>query len=104
MTLRRVSPNALHLRLRLMLIGRSLLHLRLFLDQFRSLKTLPVKRNLSNAHRRIGLPVPAQLFILLLPLVMKDKNFRAAAFLHNLTDDSRSRFRFADLSFSARDR
>src|ERR1700690_3900589 len=81
---------------------RSLLHLGLLLRQLRSLEALPVKRNLSNSHRSVRLPVPAQLLILLLALVVKNQNLRAAAFFHQLADHPRSRFRLADLAFPAR--
>src|ERR1700734_2688502 len=51
-------------------VRRSLLHHGLFLRQLGSLETLAVKSDLGDAHRGIGLPVPAQLLILLLALVV----------------------------------
>src|SRR5580693_2724702 len=49
----------------------SLLRLRLLLLQRRSLEALPVKRNLSNAHGSVRLPVSPQLLVLLFALVME---------------------------------
>src|SRR5580658_1915295 len=79
---------------------RSLLHLGLLLHQLRSLEALPVKSNLSDAHGSVGLPMSAQLLVLLLALVVENQNLRATAFFHQLADNPRSRFRLPDLTFS----
>src|SRR5579863_164645 len=46
--------------------SRHLLHFGLLLRQRRSLEALAVESDLGNAHRSVGLPVPAQLLVLLL--------------------------------------
>src|SRR5580693_7597839 len=82
-------------------VRRSLLHLGFFLRQLGSLEALPVKSNLGDAHRGIGLPVSTQLLVLLLALVMEDQNLGAATFLDQLPDNPRSRLWLADLSLAA---
>src|SRR5580700_6034680 len=99
------SFGGLRLRLRLVLFSRRrLAQFRLLLGQRRRLEALPVKSNLGNAHGGKRLPVPAQLLVLLLPLVMKNQDFRAATFFHHFANHARWRFRFADLSFAPRHR
>jgi len=48
--------------------------------------------------------VSAQLLVLLLPLVVEDKDLCAAPFFHQLADYARFRLRFADLPVSRRNR
>src|SRR5258708_3317182 len=97
-----MSLGSLNFDFVLVLFRRGLLHLRLLLFQLRSLKTLPVKRNLRDAHSAERLPVPAQLLILLLALVVETQNLRSAAFFHEFADDPRSRLRPRNLSFATR--
>src|SRR5882672_9031685 len=97
-----MSLGGLSLLLVLVLFRRSLLHLGLLFLQLRSLEALSVKRNLRYAHRRIRLPVPAQLLVLFLALVMENQDLRAAAFLNQFADHPCSRLRFRDLTFSTR--
>src|SRR5208337_2474438 len=86
----------------LFLVRCSLFHLGLLFRQLRSFEALPVKSDLGDAHRGIGLPVSAQFLVLLLALVMENQNLRAAAFFHQFADHPRARLRLADLTFSTR--
>src|SRR5258708_1047011 len=61
------------------------LHFRRLLTQLRSLERLPIKSDPRNPHRREVLPMSAQLFVLLLALVMENKNLGAAVLIDNLT-------------------
>src|ERR1700733_277611 len=98
-----VSLDGFHFSFVLFLVcRRSLLRLRLLFLERGSLEALPVKCNLSNAHGSVGLPVSAQLLILLLALVMENQNLRSASFFHQLANDSRACLRLADLAFSTR--
>src|SRR5947209_7628168 len=81
-----MSLGSLNFDFVLVLFRRGLLHLRLLLFQLRGLKALPVKSNLRDAHSAEGLPVPAQLLILLFALVMKNQNLRASALFHQFAD------------------
>src|ERR1700680_854107 len=68
-------------RLRLVLFRCcSLLRLGLLFRQLRSLEALAIESDFGNAHSAERLPMSAQLLILLLPFVMKDQDFRTAAF------------------------
>src|SRR5579872_2520825 len=88
---------------RLVFFGRCLHLLRLgfFLRQIGSFEALSAKGDLGNAHGREVLPVPAQLLVLLLALVMEDQDLRAAAFFNDLADHARTRS-IVDLAFFAR--
>src|SRR5260370_5330583 len=97
-----MSLGSLNFDFVLVLFRCGLLHLRLLLFQLRGLKALPVKSNLRDAHSAERLPVPAQLLILLLALVVENQNLRSAAFFHEFADDPRSRFWLSDLTFSTR--
>src|SRR5271157_6626563 len=55
-----------------------LLRLRFLLRQFGSLEALAARGDLGDPHRRVSLPVAAQLLILLLALVMEDEQLRPA--------------------------
>src|SRR5205807_491939 len=97
-----MSLGSLNFDFVLVLFRCGLLHLRLLLFQLRGLKALPVKSNLRDAHSAEGLPVPAQLLILLLAFVVENQNLRSAAFFHEFADDPRSRLRLRNLSFATR--
>src|ERR1700722_12383056 len=81
-----------------------LLHLWRLLLQFRSLELLAVECDLDNPHRGKVLPMPAQLLILLLALVMEDQDLLLAALLDNFSGHLRSGFRHANLAGLGRDR
>src|SRR5208282_242781 len=88
---------------RLRSLGLSRLHLlRLgfLLRQFRSLEGLPASRNLRDAHRGVRLPMPAQLLVLFLALVMEDQNFRAAALFDDFAYHPRVRLQAHSPSFA----
>src|SRR3981189_2229368 len=53
---------------------RSLLHFRCFLRQLRSLKRLPVERDLGNANGSEVLAMSAEFLVLLLTLVVEDED------------------------------
>src|ERR1051326_2579267 len=81
----------LGLRLRLVLFGRRfhLLRLGFFFRQIGSFEALTAKGDLGNAHGREVLPVPAQLLVLLLALVMGEQDLRAAAFFNDRSEERR---------------
>src|SRR5580704_93644 len=64
-----------------------LLHLGRLLRKLGRRERLSIDRDFSDPHRREILPVPAQLLVLLLALVVKDKNLRAPTFFHYLADN-----------------
>src|SRR5580700_4383756 len=88
-TLGRLRFRRRHLGL--WLLRLHLLWLRFFLGQFRSLKALPAKSDFRDAHRCVRLPVPAQLLVLLLALVVEHEDLRAAALFNHLADHARIR-------------
>src|ERR1700723_1831347 len=93
-----VSLSGFHFSFVLVLVRRhSLLQLGLLLRQLRSLKALPVKSNLGDADGSVGLPVSAQLLVLLLTFVVENQNLRAASFFYELADDARAFLRLSDL-------
>src|ERR1700756_4916305 len=80
-----------------------LLRLRFLFGPCGSLETLPVKGDLRDAHRGIGLPVSPEFLVLLFAFVVEDQNLRAAAFFHDLADHARIRLQ-ADFAFFAGNR
>src|SRR5215469_16388563 len=68
-----------------------LLWLRFLLQKLRSFEALSAKGNLGDAHSRKRLPMPAQLLVLLLALVVEDQNLRAASFFHHFAQHARVR-------------
>src|SRR5580693_5114455 len=85
-SLDRLCPSLSFVFFLVLVRGRSLLYLRLLLRQLGSFEALPIKSNLSNTHRGVGLPVSAQLLVLLLALVVENQNLRAASLFHQLAD------------------
>src|SRR5258708_4843771 len=65
---------------------RRFLYLGLLLRKFRSCELLPVESNLGDPHCGVSLAMPAQLFVLLLALVMENQNLGAAALLDHFAD------------------
>ena len=60
------------------------LYFLLSLHQLRRFERLPIVSNLGDADSGVVLPVPTQLLVLFLALVMEDKNFVSASLLDNL--------------------
>src|SRR5215469_9193395 len=77
------------------------LGLRFLLRKFRGFKALSAKRDLPDAHGRVRLPMPAQLLVLFLALVVEDQDLCAAPFFHHFAHHARVRL-IADLPFFAR--
>src|SRR5215471_4039998 len=75
-----------------------LFYLGFFLRKLWRLEGLPIERDLGNAHRSECLAMPAQLLVLLLPLVVEDDNLVATAVLDDFAEYMRIGACFADLS------
>src|SRR5579864_1484711 len=74
-----------------------------FLRKLRRSELLAIESDLSDSHRAERLPMSSQLLVLLLPLVVEDDNFLAAAFAENFAGHQGTRSRTRNLPFAGRD-